>query len=133
MTTCGLMNSPSLVKKHILLDTPDYDVEVPCMVQWRTLRLSSPTSLNWRLVENDVILETYNEAIKLAFQSAFILPFWMVNTPRSCFLRSIHAVLRRSPGRKWDAKQRDEELGTGRWPELLPHDGGSDDGMDAHE
>ena len=39
-------------------------------------------SLNQRFVENGVILEKYKEAINLALQSAFMLPFWRMNTTK---------------------------------------------------
>ena len=45
-------------------------------------------------------------------RSAFILPFWRMNTPRSSFLKSIHAVLCRSPGQERDANT---EMRVGKW------------------
>ena len=100
-------------------------------VQWGMLCFSSPTSLNRRFVENGVILKKYKEAINLALQSAFMLPFWRMNTPRSCFLRSVHAVLCRSPGRDRDANREMRSWGLGEWSVLLLFDGGSDDRLNA--
>ena len=96
-----------------ILEALQYDLANPCMVQWSMLWFSAPTNLNRRFLNDGVILEKYNEAIYLAFRRAFILPFWRMNTPRSCFLRSIHAVLCRPPGTEYDCTQRDEAVGTG--------------------
>ena len=76
-----------------VLEALQYDLGIPCMVQWCMSWFSAPTSLNNELLNNGVILEKYNEAVDLAFQSAFALPWWRMNTPRSCFLRSIRTVL----------------------------------------
>ena len=73
--------------------------------------LSAPTTLNRRFLNNGVILEKYNEAINLVFQSAFTIPFWRMNTPRSHFLRTIRTVLCRSPEKRLGLQQRDEGLG----------------------
>ena len=56
------------------------------------LWFSVPTNLNRGFLNDGVIQEKYNEAINLDFQSAFMLPFWMMNTPRSCFPNGFRLV-----------------------------------------
>ena len=56
-----------------------------------------------------------------------------MNTARSCFLKSIHAVLCRSLGREGDANREMRGWGLGEWPVLLPYDGGSEDDLDSDE
>ena len=75
-----------------VLEAPQYDLANPCIGQWGVCGVSAPTNLNRRFLNTGVTLETYNEAINLAFPSAFTLPFWRMNAPRSCFLRSIRFV-----------------------------------------
>ena len=99
-----------------VLEALQYDLANPCIVHWCMLWFSAPTNLNRRL------LNKFNEGINLAFQSAFILPFWRM-TPRSCFLRSTHAVLCTSPERDWDANR--EMRGFGDWLR------GSEDDLDS--
>ena len=56
------------------------------------LWFSAPTSLNDELLNNGVI-EQSNEAVNLAYQSAFTLPYWRMNTPRYCFFGSVRTDL----------------------------------------
>ena len=94
----------SCQKSRVLEALQDDFAANPWMVQWGMLWLSAPTKLN-RIFLNKVILENYNEAICLAFQSAVTLPFSRMNTPRSCFLRSTRIVLCRSLERDWDVNR----------------------------
>ena len=52
--------------------------------------------------------------------------FWRMNTPRSCFLMSSHAVPCRSPGTERDANREMRDLGLGDWLVLLIHDASSE-------
>ena len=79
-----------------VLKTLQYDLADLCIVQWGMLWFSAPTNLNRRFLNDRVIREKYNEAINLAFRCFFTAPFWRMNTPRFCFLRSTRAVLYRS-------------------------------------
>ena len=56
------------------METLQYDLEIPCIVQYKMVWFSAPTSINDELLNDGVILEKYTEAVNLAFQSAFILP-----------------------------------------------------------
>ena len=67
--------------KTKVLEVLQYDIEIPCIVQWRMLWLSTPTSLNNEPVNDGAILEQYFEAVNLASQSVF----WRMNTPRSLY------------------------------------------------
>ena len=82
-----------------VVDALQYDLANPCIVQWGMLWLSAPTSLNNGLLNDGVILEKYNEAVKLAILGTFSLPS---NSPRSCFLRSIRTVLINTLERVWN-------------------------------
>ena len=64
-----------------VLEALTHDIDVPCIVQWRMLWYSAPTSLDNALLNDGVILETFNESMNWAFQSAFVLPHWRMNTP----------------------------------------------------
>ena len=92
-----------------VLEPLDYDIEVPCLVQWGML-WSSPTSLNRSFFNSGTIVEKYNEVIDLAIEATFTLSFGEMHTPRICFLISMHTVLCRSPERDWDVNR---EMGVG--------------------
>ena len=47
----------------------NYDIDVPCLVQWRSLWYSAPTSLNNDLLNGGVIFEKYNNVISMAIKT----------------------------------------------------------------
>ena len=94
------------------LEVLQHDLANPRIVQLIMLCFSAPTSLNNGLLNDRVVLEKYNEAVSLTILSTFARPFWRMNTPRSCFLRSIRSALINTseslePGKKY------EGMGTG--------------------
>ena len=97
MTTFWVSEVTVSCQEAKVLEALQYDIESPCIVQWAMLRYSAPTRLNNSYLNHSVIGEKYYEAVKMAIQSAFILPCWRMNTPRSCFLRSMSAVWSGSP------------------------------------
>ena len=93
-----------------VLEALPYDLGNPCIVQWRMLWFSAPTSLKNGFLNDGVILEKYNEAVTLAFSATLTNPFWRMHTPRSCFLRSTRTVLTNMPERVWEPGQRCEVI-----------------------
>ena len=74
----------------------NYETEVPCVVQWGLLWFSSPSRLNQRFANNGTRIAKCNEVINMAISTTFTLSFGGFNTPRTCMLRSVAAVLYRS-------------------------------------
>ena len=50
-------------------------MEVPCIVQWRLLRYSAPTSLNKNLLNDGCMLEVYNKVIDVAMEASVHILF----------------------------------------------------------
>ena len=92
---------------------------------------SAPTSLNNELVNDQVILEKFNEAVNLAFRCVFILLYWRMNTRGSCFWRSIRAVLESMPERIWNLGREMVGWELGARAHLLFDNGDSDKDLDA--
>ena len=109
-----------------VLEALQYDTENLCRVQSGMSWFSPLTSLNNELVNDGVILEKCNEAVNMAFQSGFTLPCWRMNTPRSCFLRSIRALLNGMPERVWNLGREMIVWGLGERLDLLFDNGNSD-------
>ena len=53
----------------------NYDIEIPCIVQWALLWYSAPSSLNNDLLNDGVILELYNRVTDMAIETSFKFPF----------------------------------------------------------
>ena len=99
-----------------VLEVLDYDIEVPCVVQWSMLWFSSPTRLNRRFLNSGAIIAKYNEVIDLAVVATFTLFFGHTHTPRIFFLRSVRSVLCRSLVRDWDVNKEIRGWVLGEWP-----------------
>ena len=56
-------------QKAKVLEAFQYDIEIPCVVQWVILWFSAPASLNNDLLNDGEILEKIRETISRAFQS----------------------------------------------------------------
>ena len=65
------------------------------------------------------------------FRVLFTMPHWRMNTPRSCFLRSIRTVLENTPGRIWNLEREMVGWGMGERLHLFFDTGDSDNDMDS--
>ena len=72
----------SMQEKEILVAL-SYEIDVPCVVQWRLLWFSSPSRLNQRFADNATILEKYHEVINFASVVPFTASLGGFNTPRT--------------------------------------------------
>ena len=64
-------------------------------------------------------LSKRHEAVNMAIEATFSMPFEGMHTPRTCLLRSVSVVLCRSPDKDWSVEKEIKEWGL--WP-CLPHD-----------
>ena len=97
----------------------NYDIGIPCVVQWCMLWFSAPTRLNGTLEKQDIKIKQYHEAVTMVITHAILRPFGGEHTPRSCMLASVAKVLHRTH-RKWRVNK-EMEGWVMRWSlELLP-------------
>ena len=71
------------IKECNVLQGLNYDIEVPCVVQWRTLWCSAPTSLDNDLLNDGVNLEKYDKSVQNTPRTC---PLWKEYTPSFPFL-----------------------------------------------
>ena len=83
----------------------NYEIEVPCVVQWRLLWFSSPARLSQRYSDNGTKVPKYHEVMNMAIEATFTLSFGGSHTPRTRLLRSVGAVVYRSPDKDWDVEK----------------------------
>ena len=86
-------------EEEILSMALDFKIEVPCVVQWNLLWFSAPTNLN-RILESDLKIKKYHEAVGGAIVDAAVRPFSGERTPKSCMLTSVARVLQ-CTHKKW--------------------------------
>ena len=86
-----------ILKEHEILAALNCDLDVPCVIQWGLLWFSSPSRLNQTFANNGTTSAKYHEAVNMAIEATFSMPFDGVHTPRTCLLRSVSVVLYRSP------------------------------------
>ena len=101
------------------LEAMQYDLGIPCVVQWGMLWFSAPTSLNNYLINDGELNIRYYEAIGTTLNNAITIPSWCMNSPRACFLRAIRNVFIGMPGRIWDLGREMNGWELGGEPHLL--------------
>ena len=71
-----------------------YEIDVPCVVQWRLLHdsIKDVSTVAQKIAK-------YHDVIHMAIGTTFTLSFGGQHTPRTCQLRSVAVVLYRSPDR----------------------------------
>ena len=109
-----------------VLEALQYDIESPCIVHRAMHWFSAPTRRNNSYLNDEVIVEKYNEAVSMAFQSAVILPSGRMNTPRSCSSKIDESCLVRVTRESHVREQRHEELELVESPDLVGDNGDSD-------
>ena len=78
----------------------DYEIGIPCEVQWSMLWFSAPTRLNGTLERQEFNIAKYHEAVNMATADAISRPFGGEHTPRSCMLASVAKVSRKNTQKK---------------------------------
>ena len=95
--------SESTISQHVeelVAMEQDYEIGLPCVVQWCMLWFSASTRLNEHWKEQGLNILKYHEAVNMANIEAISRPFGGERTPRSCMLASVAKVLHKTH-RKW--------------------------------
>ena len=100
-----------ILKENGMLEALHRDLDVPCVIHWGLMWFSSPSRLNQTFTNNGMKVAKYHEAVSMAIEATFTMPFDGLHTPRTCLLRSVSVVLYRSPGKDWNGE---EEMKGGR-------------------
>ena len=90
-----------------------YDLEIPCIVQWRMLWFSAPISLNKDLLNVGTILGKFYEAVILAVLNVLGAPNFGVHTPRIFFMKAMRTILEDMPENSLEPRKRSGALVTG--------------------
>ena len=78
------------------LEALNCDLDVPCPLQWRLLWFFSPSRLNQRFTNDDgTNIAKYHEAVNMAIEITFKMPFEGLHTPRTVLLTSVGVILYR--------------------------------------
>ena len=116
-----------ILKESEMLAALTYDLDVPCVIQWRLLSFSSPSRLKQALTDNGTNVVRYHRAVNMAIDDTFTMPCEGLHTPRTCLLRSVSVVLYRSHDKDWNVEEEMKGWGLGERPCLPPYGNGWDD------
>ena len=107
-----------------VLEALRYDLEIPCIVQWRMLWLSAPTSLNNDLLNDGKVEQS-------TWRSRMFLGhlYFGINTPRIFFLKAMRKVVEDVPERIWNLEKEMAGWKLGDRPDLLLDSSDSDNEM----
>ena len=84
-------------KENKILEALNYCLDVPCSIQWGLLWFFSPSRLNQKYTNYGTKIAKYHEAVNMAIEIAFTMPFEGVHSPRTCLLSTVGVVLYKSP------------------------------------
>ena len=116
--TC-LSDDTLLSQEARTLEALNYDLDVPCVVQWAVLWFAAPSSLNNELINAGLQRRIYYEVIHTALHLAIAYPLKGEHTPRVCLLRAVRHVLSGMPDNIWHLKRELKGWELGGEPDLL--------------
>ena len=102
-----------IVRENLILEALNFDIEVPCPLQWALLRFSAPTKLNSKFVNNGTKVVTFRDTVNSAIELLCSIVFDGTHTPRACFLRAVTILLSYAPDKDWDLKEEMQGRGVG--------------------
>ena len=80
----------------------NYEISIPCVVQWRFLWFTAHSRLNVKLNDLYTRIAKYHEVTNLAIEAAIKAPYGRRDTPRTRLLWSIVEVLDGLSDEDWD-------------------------------
>ena len=81
---------------------------------------SASTRLNQTMENDEIKIAKFHEVVDMAIMDTITLPFADTHTPRTCMLRSVAAVLHRTPHKDWDVNREMKGWGMEGRPVLCP-------------
>ena len=100
-----------LLKENDTLEALNYDIDVPCPLQWRLLWFFAPSNFNRKFVNNGTKEAKFRETVNNAIELACNIAFDGIHTPRACLLRARSILLSCAPDRDWDWEEEMKEWG----------------------
>ena len=94
------------MKANLILEALNYDIEVPCPLQWAL------QYLNRKFANNGTQVAKFRDTVSSAVEFTCNIAFDGAHTPRECFLRAVTIFLCYAPDR--DRKLEEEMQGRGK-------------------
>ena len=88
-----IMETNVTLKENVILDALNYDIDVPCPLQWGLLWFSAPTKLNREFVNNGTKVAKFTDTVSSAIEFTCNIAFDGTLTPRACYLRAVSIFL----------------------------------------
>ena len=92
-------------KENDILEALNYDIEVPCPLQWALLWFSAPSSLNRNFVNNGTKVAKFRDTVSSAIELTCNIAFDGAHIPRACFSRAVTVFLCYAPDKDWDMEE----------------------------
>ena len=73
------------MKENLILEALNYDIDVPCPLQWGLLWFSAPTNFNRKFVNNGTKVAKFRETVNSAIESTCKIAFDGAHIPRALF------------------------------------------------
>ena len=105
-----------VLKERDILEALNYDIDVPCSLQWRLLWFSAPSSLNRKLVNNRTKVAKFRDTANSATEKTCNIAFDGTHTPRAWNLRAGSIFLSYAPDKDWNLQEEMKGWGVGEGP-----------------
>ena len=100
------------LKGNDFLEELDYEIDVPCPLQWGLLWFSASTNLNRKIVNKGTKVANFREIVNHAIELTCNIACDGTHTPRALFLLTVSVFLCCAHDKDWDLKKcRDGVLG----------------------
>ena len=93
------------LRENLILEALNYDIDVPCPLQWALLWFSAPTNLNRKFTNSGTKVAKFRETVNSAIELTCSVAFDGTHTPRKCFFRAVTVLLSYAPDKDWDLKE----------------------------
>ena len=100
------MTEPDLLWKETdILEALNYDLDVPCPLQWGLLWFSAPSRLNRKFANDGTKVSKFRDTVSSAIELTCNIAFDGAHTPRECFSRAVTILLCYAPDRDWKLEE----------------------------
>ena len=93
------------LKENEVLETLNYEIEVPCPLQSRLLWFSPPTNLDPKFMNNGTTIAKFRKIVNHAIELSCNIVLDRTHTPRALLVRTVTVLLCSAHDKDWNLKE----------------------------
>ena len=101
-------------KENVIMEALNYDIDVPCPLQWGLVWFSAPTNLNRKFVNNGTTVEKIRDTVRSAIELTCNIALGGALTPKGVlFLRAVSILSCHAHDEDWNLEEEMQGWGVG--------------------